>query len=103
MDHSREMLSLVTEDFYSPWEIAIQVPVGRPGLERVIGSLLQAGFAEWFMRTDDSAVAVAWSKLSSPTPDLADDRTWRAADLSEQQILLGITDAGREAYYGVNG
>ncbi|MFY9888596.1 MAG: hypothetical protein WAK71_09835 [Streptosporangiaceae bacterium] len=101
MDIEREVLSLLAEDYYSPWEIAIQVPVRRQDLGRVIARLIQAGLAEWFARSEDSAPAIAWSDLSLPTPDLADDQTWEAAALRERQILVGITDAGKKAYYGV--
>jgi hypothetical protein len=96
---TEEVLGLLAEDVYTPWEVAAQVPAGRPELEQAIGSLLQAGLAEWFMRTDDSAKPVAWSELRLPEPDLADGRTWALPALGERQILLGITDAGDEAYF----
>jgi hypothetical protein len=97
-DEDREVLSLLTEDFYSPWEIAIQVAVGRGDLEQVIRRLLADGFAEWFRRDDDSAPAVHWpSEVAEP--DLPASQTWEAAGLADPQILLGITDAGTSAYY----
>jgi hypothetical protein len=95
---SQEVLSLLTEDFYSPWEIAIQVPIGRDELGRVIDRLLADGLAEWFRRDSDSASAVPWpSQLVKP--DLSSEQTWEAADLADPQILLGITDKGSGVYY----
>ncbi len=96
---SREVLSLLTEDFYSPWEIAVQVPVARQLLASAIEDLVGQGLAEWFIRSNDSAPAVALSQLASAPPDLADDATWMAADLGSRQLLLGVTSAGKEAYY----
>jgi hypothetical protein len=89
----------LTEDFYSPWEIAVQVPVGRKRLAPAIEYLLGEGFAEWFVRSDDSAPAVAFSEQALPVPDLADDATWTAADLASRQLLLGVTSAGKGTYY----
>jgi hypothetical protein len=95
---AREILSLLTEDLYSPWEIAVQVPADRNELQRTIDQLLANGLAEWFRREDDRALAVAWPE-QLPTPNLGADDTWAAADLTEPQILLGITDEGAEVYY----
>lgn len=97
---TREVLSLLVEDFYSPWEIAVQVPVGRELLTRVIERLIEEGLAMWYVRVSDSAPAVALAELPMPTPDLADDATWVAAELESQQLLIGVTPDGEAAYYG---
>jgi len=96
---TREVLSLLTEDLYSPWEIALWVPVGRETLAQVIAGMIRQGLAEWFFRAHDSAPAVGWTTVGAPPPDLGDDATWTAADLASPQLLLGITDAGKTAYY----
>jgi hypothetical protein len=95
----REILGLLVEDFYSPWEIALQVPVGRGVLTRTIARLLADGLAAWYARVSDSALAVAVAELPTSVPDLGDDATWVAADLDAPQLLIGITPEGEVAYY----
>ncbi|MHB1597235.1 MAG: hypothetical protein ACYCO9_23115 [Streptosporangiaceae bacterium] len=97
---TREVLSLLVEDFYSPWEIAVQVPVGRETLARVIECLIEEGLAMWYVRASDSAPAIALAELPMQTPDLADEATWVAADLESRQLLIGVTPDGEAAYYG---
>jgi len=94
-----EVLSLLTEDLFGPWEIAIQVPVERKQLKQAIEALLRGGLAEWFTRDDDSAPAVALSQTAVGEPDLTDEQAWSPPALTSRQWLLGATPAGEEVYF----
>jgi len=73
-----EVLSLVTEDYYGPWELAVQVPVGRDRLVRAIEGLMGSGLVTWFSRSSDTAEAVHVRRHTPEPPELTDDSLWRA-------------------------
>ncbi|MDQ1748701.1 MAG: hypothetical protein QOD07_2964 [Frankiaceae bacterium] len=95
----QEVLSLLTEDYYGPWEIAVQVPVERGRIISAIENLLNGGLVEWFGRPDDSAAAVRLRQVGGIAPDLSDDAAWTAPSPNSPQLLLGITDEGKRAYF----
>lgn len=99
-DVKGEVLSLLTEDYYGAWEIAVQVPVERGRLSSAILALLEDGLVEWFERSDDSAEAVRLSQTGGDAPELSDDAAWTAPSLDSPQSLLGITDRGKQSYFG---
>ena len=95
----QEILGLLTEDLYGPWELAIQVPVARPVLIDAIHRLIDQHLAEWFVRASDSASGVTVSESGDRAPQLTEESTWAAPPLESRQFLLGITEAGRSAYF----
>jgi hypothetical protein len=100
VDTTDEVLSLLTEDYYGLWEIAVQVPVDREVLIAAICTLVDQGLAEWFVRHDDSAEAVRLAETDAVAPNLTDEGAWSAPLLEERQFLLGPTEAGKRAYFG---
>ncbi len=95
-----EVLSLVTEDYYGLWEMAVQVPVGRDRLVRVIEGLMGSGLVAWFCRSSDTAEAVHVRRHIPESPELSDDSLWRVPGPVDVQWLLGSTDRGEQTYYG---
>lgn len=96
-----QVLDLLTEDYYGAWEIAIQVPAERGLLVAAIDTLMGHGFVEWFLRAADAAEAVRLAETAGNAPNLNDDLVWTAPSINSPQLLLGATDAGREAYFGL--
>ena len=94
-----ELLDLLTEDYYGLWEVEVQLPVGRDRVRETIASLLHQGLAEWFVREDDAAVAVALSELAEPLPNLEEPTAWAVPAKRERQYLLAATEAGEDAYF----
>jgi hypothetical protein len=99
-DTADELLSLLSEDYYGAWEIAIQVPAERGLLVAAIDTLVRQGFAEWFVRVNDSAEAVRLAETSGDVPSLNDELAWAAPSLDSPQLLLGATEVGLRAYFG---
>ncbi len=96
----KELLSLLTEDYYGLWEAEIHLPVGRQRLRETIVSVLEQKLAEWFVRSHDTADAVALSQMQENPPDLEDPTAWSVPGLNDTQFLLAATRAGENAYYG---
>lgn len=95
----REVLGLLVEDYYGPWEIAIQVPADRQVLARTLGRLIDDGLVEWYVRESDSASAVPMTQTRIHDPELADDATWEAPALTARSFLLGPTQVGEDLYF----
>src|SRR2546427_5867587 len=96
----KELLSLLTEDYYGLWEVEVWLPVGRDTLREIVSSLLRQQLIEWFTREDDSANAVALSELTETPPSLEDPTAWVWPGRSERQYLLATTEAGENVYFG---
>lgn len=87
-----EILDLLTEDWYAPWELLVQVEKSHDEILAGLDSLLEAGAVEWFAR--DGIRAPVKIIEASKLPALSSDLTWQPMGDDERQVLVGITPSG---------
>ena len=91
-----EVLDLLVEDLYAPWEIRVQVDAPFGEIATVLQALIDAGEARWFARENDAAEAVEVE--SARGPSLGSDLTWEVPSIGQVIYLVGITESGLASY-----
>jgi hypothetical protein len=98
LDYEREVLDLLSEDYYGLWEIRIQVGGNDGHLVLALRDLLDRRLISWHFREDDRSVAIP-VEPDAEVPSLDDPEAWLAPALDEPHYLLTNTPEGDAQYY----
>jgi hypothetical protein len=91
-----EILDLLTEDNYGPWELLIQVEHPRDVVTAELEILLRVGAVEWMSR--DGFRGETRAATPAEYPSIHAEATWVPSELEENQLLVGITEIGMNEY-----
>jgi len=91
-----EILDLLTEDDYGPWEVLVQVEHSRAEIVGELEKLIARRAVEWALRDGYNGATRTLSE--NERPSLLSDGTWVASEFEDPQLLMRITDLGLEEH-----